>query len=421
MRILLANTLYPSDLHPDIRGGAETFSKRLCEALVSRGHSVRVVRCGPVVGKWAPEKVNGVEIVTLPVRNVYSPWLNRPRNAAVRAIWHLLDDRLPAAPGFDAIIEEFRPDVLHTNVLPGLTVGLWAKAKAHGIPVVHTLHDYYLVCARSLRFSNGDRCAKTCSGCGVLTANRRRAASLVDTVVSVSDRTLAVHREDGVFAKDVSSRIIRNPPPEISAHVSVVQVVDRPMVFGFLGRSCVEKGSFELAKAFRNMPRERARLVIAGHADDVTRNRILQEAGTADVEFLGFVSPERFFSEVDVMVLPSLWDEPSPMTIGEAFAYARPVIGSRRGGIPELINDERAGWLFEPERGKLAGLLHDIAANSEAVMEKSRFLKAQLDRRTFDDLVSDYIGVYQDVHNSWISHHGRSTRFGVDRAPLRPS
>jgi glycosyltransferase involved in cell wall biosynthesis len=397
MRILLANTLYPSQLHPEIRGGAETFSKRLCEALVARGHSVRVVRCGPVGGRWETEKTAGVEIATVPVRNIYSPWQNRSENPLARAIWHLLDDRMPASPDFDAILDEFRPDVLHSNVLPGLTTGLWSRARARGIPIVHTLHDYYLTCVRSLRFNRGDRCARTCTSCRVLTDQRRRAAALVDTVVSVSERTLAVHRENGVFSGDIRSVVIRNPPPKVESQVEAIDASDRPLVFGFLGRSCIEKGSFDLAEAFKDMSRERARLVIAGHADDATRKRIVEGAGAAEVSFLGFVSPESFFKQIDVMVLPSLWEEPSPMTIGESFAYARPVVGARRGGIPELIDDERAGWLYEPGEGRLAALLATIAADKSSVMVKSHFLSSQTGRRSFDDLVSEYLAVYGDA------------------------
>ena len=397
MRILLANTLYPSNAHPEIRGGAETFSKRLCEALVGRGHSVKVVRCGPVRGRWETEKTNGVEIATLPVRNVYSPWQNRSENPMARAIWHFLDDRMPASPEFDAILDEFRPDVLHSNVLTGLTTGLWSRAKARGIPIVHTLHDYYLTCVRSLRFNGGDRCASTCTSCRVLTGRRRSAAALVDAVVSVSDRTLAVHRENGVFTGDIRRFVIRNPPPKIDAEIKAVEAEGRPLVFGFLGRSCIEKGTFELAAAFKDIPAKQARLVVAGHIDEATKSRVVQMAGTADIEFLGFVSPEMFFRKIDVMILPSLWEEPSPMTIGESFAYARPVIGSRRGGIPELVNDQRAGWLFEPGKGDLSALLAEISANRHGVMEKSRFLSSQPGRRSFDDLVAQYLAVYRDV------------------------
>lgn len=397
MRILFANTVYPSTLHPEIFGGADTFSKRLCESLVERGHSVQVVRCGPVREHWQPEEVNGVKIATLPVRNIYSPWLGRPKNALVRAMWHLVDDRCSAVPGFEAILDGFRPDVFHSNVLAGLTTGLWSKASGRDVPIVHTLHDYYLTCPRSLRFRSEGRCASTCTSCRVLTGRRRSAAKLVDTVVSVSNRTLEVHREDGVFANGANSIVIRNPPPIVQNEQVPVDAVNRPLVFGFLGRSCIEKGSLELAAAFRDIQALQARLVVAGHVDDVTKARMIEEAGPADIEFVGFVSPEEFFTQIDVMVLPSLWEEPSPMTIGEAFAYSRPVIGSRRGGIPELLDDDRVGWLFEPGERRLQSLISAIAADRASVMAKSGFLKTQVGRRSFEDLVSEYTAVYEQA------------------------
>jgi glycosyltransferase involved in cell wall biosynthesis len=314
-----------------------------------------------------------------------------------RAIWHFIDDRAPIVSDFEEVLDKFRPDVFHSNVLPGLTVGLWSKAKARGIPIVHTLHDYYLICARSLRFSDGDRCKKTCLSCSVLTSRRRRAARLIDTVVSVSDRTLTVHSENGVFTDGIKNVVIRNPPPSIEAKVASIDAVGRPLVFGFLGRSCAEKGTFELAAAFRDIPAAEARLVIAGHIDETTRARVVQEAGTGKVAFLGFVSPETFFRQIDVMVLPSLWEEPSPMTIGESFAYARPVVGSRRGGIPELLNDDCTGWLFEPGEGNLSALLKELVADKPGVMTKSRFLSGETKRRSFDDLVSEYLAVYKNT------------------------
>ncbi len=228
-----------------------------------------------------------------------------------------------------------------------------------------------------------------------MTERRRDLSRLVDTVVSVSDRTLAVHREAGVFEKGGTARVIRNPPPSADAGAPVAELENRPIVFGFLGRVSIEKGSLLLAKAFRDVPRDRGRLVFAGHADEAIRNQIAEAAGSADVEFLGFVKPEQFFGKIDVMVLPSLWEEPSPMTVGEAFAYARPVVGTRRGGIPELLSDERTGWLFEPGHESLSALLKQICENAIVVVEKSQYLNSQSNRRTFDDLVSEYVEVYE--------------------------
>src|ERR1700730_17971459 len=120
MRILVASASYPTPEHPSFFGGAETFSVQLCEALAARGNVVCVVRSGPAWAIWDQETVNRVNVVTLPTRNLYSPWLNRSSNPYVRAMWHLIEDRSSASSGFDRVHVEFVPDVLHTNNLYGL-------------------------------------------------------------------------------------------------------------------------------------------------------------------------------------------------------------------------------------------------------------------------------------------------------------
>lgn len=397
MRILLAHTLYPTPNHPEILGGAETFAKQLCEALVALGHVVKVARCGPARERWEAETVNGVEVMTLPISNIYYPWTKRSFSTIQRALWHARDDWAGPSPDFERMIDQFRPDVLHTNNLPGLSVALWQSAKRKGVPIVHTLHDYYLTCARSLRFSAKGRCEVTCASCRILTTQRRRASRLVDSVVSVSDRTLAIHKQQGLFEGKAREVVIRNPPPRAAATVKPVGDVRSPTIFGFLGRSCEEKGIFELAAALRNLPLDKAQLVIAGHIDAQTRSRVVREAGDASIQFLGFVKPQQFFEVIDVMVLPSLWEEPSPMVIGEAFAYGRPVVGSTRGGIPELVSDERAGWIFEPGGGRLAKLLATIVNDRASVIRKSEFLSSAVARRNFDNLVAEYVEVYRQA------------------------
>ena len=57
---------------------------------------------------------------------------------------------------------------------------------------------------------------------------------------------------------------------------------------------------------------------------------------------------EKVYRETDVLILPSVWPENQPVSITEAMAARIPVIASRIGGIPELVDDEKTGYLFEP-------------------------------------------------------------------------
>jgi len=68
-----------------------------------------------------------------------------------------------------------------------------------------------------------------------------------------------------------------------------------------------------------------------------------------DVDFVGYVNPDSFLSEIDVLVVPSVWQDPSPRVISEAYAHGIAVVGSRIGGIPELVEEGQTGLLFAPD------------------------------------------------------------------------
>ena len=76
------------------------------------------------------------------------------------------------------------------------------------------------------------------------------------------------------------------------------------------------------------------------------------------------------FSEIDVLVLPSIWNENCPWTILEAFSTKTPVIASRIGGIPELVKDKENGLLFEPgDSSELYDKMRIFINNSNLINE----------------------------------------------------
>ena len=84
-----------------------------------------------------------------------------------------------------------------------------------------------------------------------------------------------------------------------------------------------------------------------------------------NLKFYGWVSgaqKEELFLNSDVCVLPSIWYDNAPLVIFEAYKYGLPVIGSRIGGIPEMIEQDKTGFLFEPGDDKgLAALLQNLS------------------------------------------------------------
>ena len=137
----------------------------------------------------------------------------------------------------------------------------------------------------------------------------------------------------------------------------------RVLYFGRLSR---EKGLHTLIRAVAAV---RGKLSIAGTGPELgSLQRAVTEWG-ADVDFLGYLSGEALHAAVRrarAVVLPSEWYENAPMSILEAYALGKPVIGARIGGIPELIRDDITGFLFES--GSVASLcsaLERLARSSD--------------------------------------------------------
>lgn len=132
------------------------------------------------------------------------------------------------------------------------------------------------------------------------------------------------------------------------------------IVFLYTGRLCREKGGLELARAFVQAGLPGARLVIVGSgwfggSQESEYQRQIQAVlmPVRDrVIFTGFVryaDMPRYYAAADVAVLPSVWDEPSGLTVLEAQAAGLPLITTLSGGIPQNVCPEGAVLL---ERGE---------------------------------------------------------------------
>jgi glycosyltransferase involved in cell wall biosynthesis len=124
--------------------------------------------------------------------------------------WHLIDAyNRRSGDAFGELLDEMRPDLVNTHNIAGFSVAVWRAIKDRGLPLVHTLHDHYLLCPYSTMFKNGRNCPQQCLGCRLAAVPRQRLTRHVDVVIAVSRYILERHRARGLFSLS-ECRVVHN-------------------------------------------------------------------------------------------------------------------------------------------------------------------------------------------------------------------
>ena len=349
MKILFLHAL----ADPARGGGAEVIVWEQIRGLQAAGHACALLGTTDRPGLQR-EQHEGVPVWLAGIRNLYWPYDNRARGAASRMAWHAIDSYNPLMQGYlRQVIAAEKPDVISMHNLPGWSAAAWLTAARAGVPAVQVLHDYYAICPKASQYKRGRNCTRQCAGCRVFRLPHRALSNRLSAVVGVSQYILDRHVAEGYFSKVPIRRVIHNArdPRSLGLDNLPAAVPHAGLRFGYIGRLDPPKGIDPLIDAFRSLPHADTELWIAGSGKPDCENALRARAqGDARIRFLGRVAPVDFYPQVDVVVVPSLWNEPLGMVVFEAMAFGKPVIGARRGAIPEMIRDGVNGWVFDPEQ-----------------------------------------------------------------------
>ncbi len=391
MKILLGSSLY----EPNVVGGAERVVRQLASSFQALGHEVAVITTQPA-GAREHRVIDGVGVHYLPVRNLYRPFAGTSPGAVRKILWRAIDSHnVLMRADLGRVLDAERPDVLNTHNLAGISVALWAEAWRRGLPIVHTLHDQYLLCHRSTMFRPPRNCLRRCLDCRLLTAPRKRAARLVAVAIGVSRFILERHREHGYFLGQ-PPKVIYNTALRKAPKLLYRPTAPRAFRFGFLGQIIPTKSVRELVEAFRRSGIDDAELLIAGKCDsEYARSLVHDTRADAHIRWLGYTEPEAFFPDIDVLVVPSLWNDTAPLVILESFGYGVPVLGAKRGGIPELVPPE-CGWLFDPdEPGSLPRALAVCRASIDRLESMRQACVTHAQRVSAEPWAEAYVDAYR--------------------------
>ncbi len=374
MRILYVIHGYP----PYYMAGSEVYTYYLTHEIASLGNDVYVF------SRIEDEFSSPYSILDEIMDGIFVRRVNKPlRDYTLR---HKYIDKI-IDKLYKEFLREIDPDIVHIQHLSHLSTNIINITKKYGLPIVYTLHDYWLICVRGQLITPS---YKICPGPSVTRCLRclsymdpsyndvveylnhmRRIRNNINIFLSPSRFLLEIMANHGIprdkiiyspygFRKD----LIQYDPKEWNKHDKIV--------FGFIGRIIPTKGLGVLLEAFKAIEREYdTELRIYGSIG----NKLIylkRKAGNK-VRFMGgFPNWEidSVLSEIDVLVVPSIWYENSPLVIQEAFLKGRPVVASRLGGMKELVKDGVNGLLFEP------GNPRDLASKLRLILEDPTVLNS---------------------------------------------
>lgn len=363
MKILLVNKfLYP-------KGGSETYVLKLGKILETHGHEVQyfgMEHPDNVVGNAAAAYVSAMDLRAGIRKNLLAPFKIICSAEARKKIRKVLDD--------------FQPDVVHLNniqfyLTPSviLETHQYETDTGRRVRIVYTAHDYQLVCPSHGLFDNELRICEKCLGGNYTHCVRTKCVknSRAKSVLGMLDAyfwkwSKAYSYVDKIiccsaFLKSKLDTQQRFRDKTVVIHNFVDHVWDLPvqkegyvLEFGHLSK---DKGTLTLLEVARRMPD--VRFVFAGYGEAEPEIKTVPNA-----EFVGFQTGkdlELLIRKAAVSVCPSEIYENCPFSVIESQMYGTPVIGSRMGGVPELITEGKTGELFP-------------AADADALEEKLRKL-----------------------------------------------
>lgn len=354
MRILML-----TDLYPPVIGGLELHVRNLSAGLVARGHTVTVATLDQGNASAQETDAQGVEV-------------RRIRGTLQRAAHLFSDNRRQFAPpcpdpeaavALRRIIAETRPQIVHAH--NWLLHSYLPLDRRNGPKVVLSLHDYGLVCARRDRIQQGALCdgpgARKCLTCaaahygaprGVPTAVLTRiggiaARARVDQFLPVST---AVAQGNALRAGRDPFRVVPNFIPDDVAAARgeygayLAQLPDEPFLL-FVGALIPIKGIEVLLRAY-SLLTDAPPLVLIGARWPTSPTTF--PPGVTVLEDWPHGAVMAAWRRSLLGIAPSIWAEPCPTVALEAMAAGKPVVGTRIGGLTDIVAAGETGLLVPP-------------------------------------------------------------------------
>lgn len=403
MKILILNTWY----YPNIKGGAEQSTKLLAENLVKSGNEVAIYSIDSKTESIEKEVIKGVTVY----RGNGGGYLNKIKSN--NNIFNKLLIKYKDIYNYDSnkeiikVIDDFKPDIVHSNCLSGISISVWRKIKLKKIPIVHTLRDYALMSPRGI-LENEDSKKNILYKIYLQTYKYicSKYSKMVDGVTAPSVFTINTFIDNGYFKNAKLKKCVVNSinysNEELINNIRYQENKKSSIInFLFVGRLLELKGLKRLIETFKVIDDENIRLIICGDGDlkpYVTESQLNDNR----IEYKGKLTQDELkevYKIADVLIIPSIWDEPFGRVVIEGNYYGVPVIASNRGGIPEIIETLKGGMSYNSENNEELKKAIEKFSNRNLYSSFRKSIKNNMYKYDINQQIDNFTSIYKELLN----------------------
>ena len=304
-------------------------------------------------------------------------------------------------------INDFKPDIVHLNNFQRqLSASIVKACNEMQVPVAFTAHDIQAICPASAMLYKGkvcEDCIKENYGCCIKKSciKNSKLKSILGVIESIYYRKKKIYSKIDYII--TPSEFLQNKLINGNLNYKRITTIhnfvndskeknsnkDNGYAFYF-GRLSVEKGILNLVEAIKKI--DVGKLIIAGDGPERKKieNFIKQNKLEERITLVGYLNQEQireYIKKSKFIVLPSIWYENCPYSILEAMEIGKPIIGSRIGGIPELIEDEKNGFLYKYNN------IDELAIKMRLLLENDKLAQNQgkESRKLYEEKYSEEI------------------------------
>lgn len=402
-----------------LKGGSEKVYQVSIELLKSKGHHVRYFS---IANENNQKLCPGYSVDVM-------PWSEaKGAMGKARAVKNFIYNK-DVATLLDRYLRDFKPDIAHLHIFyGGLSNAIVDVLVKHKIPIVQSVHEFRLLCPAYTCLDSKFEVCEECAGT-IFKSNcvKKRcikgsfATSLVAAVECwVRDRYYNYQKNFSAFimvSQFIQDKHIEYYPQIASKCFQIYNSIDvayytdfsvpvsqKGDYYLYFGRLSHEKGIGTLINVFVANPKLKLKIAGTGPATKELKRKV-EELGVYNIEFLGFVSGEKLYrtiAQARYTIVPSEWYENNPLSVIESLALGTPIIGSRIGGIPELIKDGQNGFLHEPKNE--TSLSEALYKAEQLTLEEYKLqcmYSSQIARQKFDNDIyyQKLIKLYNQIVN----------------------